>query len=171
MRSSAIFIKNKKREPLTIAEIGVENGDNALSMLDNMSISHLYLVDCYLSYADYLTSLTSQQEQNSRYFKMFFQLKKYFDRATLVTRFSSFASTLFSNSFFDYVYIDANHDYQNVKQDINLWWSKVKEGGVLGGHDFDQTAVHNVSKAVREFVLEKNLKLLLFNDSDWCIEK
>lgn len=38
---------------------------------------------------------------------------------------------------FDLVFIDALHDYESVKQDIALWWPKVRKGGMLAGHDFN----------------------------------
>lgn len=38
---------------------------------------------------------------------------------------------------FDLVFIDALHDYEHVKQDIGLWWPKVRIGGILAGHDFN----------------------------------
>jgi predicted O-methyltransferase YrrM len=37
----------------------------------------------------------------------------------------------------DIVFIDALHDYEHVKQDIELWWPKVRSGGILAGHDFN----------------------------------
>lgn len=37
---------------------------------------------------------------------------------------------------FDIVYLDASHDYLSVKHDIEAWWPKVKNGGVLCGDDY-----------------------------------
>jgi len=36
----------------------------------------------------------------------------------------------------DFVYIDGNHDFLNVTQDIHHWFKKVKPGGILAGHDY-----------------------------------
>lgn len=46
------------------------------------------------------------------------------------------ASTLFKCGTFDLVFIDADHSYEGVKEDIVLWRGLVKEGGWLGGHDY-----------------------------------
>lgn len=37
----------------------------------------------------------------------------------------------------DMVFIDADHRYTGVRQDIIDWWPKVKEGGIVCGHDFE----------------------------------
>ena len=37
----------------------------------------------------------------------------------------------------DFVYIDGNHDYDYVKKDLELYYPKLKGGGVLGGDNFE----------------------------------
>ena len=51
----------------------------------------------------------------------------------------------------DFVFIDASHDYENVKADILAWRPKVKLNGYLGGHDY-QELFPGVMQAVAEVV-------------------
>ena len=36
----------------------------------------------------------------------------------------------------DFVFIDADHRYENVKADIEAWINKVKNNGIIAGHDY-----------------------------------
>lgn len=49
------------------------------------------------------------------------------------------AATLFEDESCDFVFIDASHDFASVEADIAAWRRKVKAGGVLAGHDFDES--------------------------------
>jgi predicted O-methyltransferase YrrM len=59
------------------------------------------------------------------------------------------ASKDFGNGSIDCVFIDASHDYDNVKKDITAYLPKVKSGGILAGHDWSW---HGVRKAVTELI-------------------
>jgi hypothetical protein len=58
------------------------------------------------------------------------------------------AATYLDNSL-DFVFIDAAHDYENVKADIIAWLPKIKVGGVISGHDYQHEPVR---KAVYEIL-------------------
>jgi hypothetical protein len=58
------------------------------------------------------------------------------------------ASHLYDNRSLDFCFIDAAHDYENVKADIIHWYPKVKFGGVIAGHDYPHWS--GVKKAVDE---------------------
>lgn len=49
----------------------------------------------------------------------------------------------------DLVFIDANHEYESVKADVEAWWPHVRSGGILCGHDFNSH--DGVRRAVDEF--------------------
>jgi hypothetical protein len=46
------------------------------------------------------------------------------------------ALKLFPDNSLDFVYIDGNHDFLNIIQDIDGWKKKVRPGGILSGHDY-----------------------------------
>ena len=48
------------------------------------------------------------------------------------------AMKMFANEVFGLIFIDADHRYSYVKQDIIGWLPKVKEGGILCGHDCEK---------------------------------
>jgi len=52
---------------------------------------------------------------------------------------------------FDMVFIDADHTYSSVRNDIFLWLPKVKKGGIIAGHDFS-TQFSGVKRAVMELI-------------------
>ena len=56
----------------------------------------------------------------------------------------------FSDESLDFVFVDAAHDYDNVKADIIAWLPKVKPGGIMAGHDYEVDYKNGVVKAVDE---------------------
>jgi hypothetical protein len=64
------------------------------------------------------------------------------------------AAAEYSDLSLDFVFIDAAHDYQSVKNDIAAWWPKVRVGGALAGDDYNK---REVAKAVRDSFLEHEM--------------
>jgi len=58
------------------------------------------------------------------------------ERAVVVRRFAEAAVLEFRDGFFDFIYVDAGHEYDNVYRDLRLWWPKLRSGGMLAGDDF-----------------------------------
>lgn len=67
------------------------------------------------------------------------------------------AASLYEANTLDFVFIDANHVYEAVKDDLQAWFSKVKTGGIIAGHDYYNDP--GVKKAVDEFFGEENIQL------------
>jgi predicted O-methyltransferase YrrM len=65
----------------------------------------------------------------------------------------------------DFIFIDAAHDYKSVKKDINAWFPKLKQGGIIAGHDY--TWCEDVRQAVNEFFEGKSI---YENEGCWIYE-
>jgi predicted O-methyltransferase YrrM len=75
------------------------------------------------------------------------------------------AANIFKDQSVDFCFIDAAHDYENVKNDILAWLPKVKSGGTIGGHDYHANGQYwpGVTKAVHECIPRNKLQ----NEGDW----
>ena len=85
---------------------------------------------------------------------------------------------LIENDSVDFVYIDAEHDYHSVKQDLSVWFPKVKIGGFLAGHDYNKQQFPGLVKAVWDFQKDvseswsnKPMFLKTYVDSSYCFIK
>ena len=47
--------------------------------------------------------------------------------------------------------VDAGHEYDDVKNDINNWFYKVKPGGIIAGDDYGTNIFEGLTKAVNEY--------------------
>jgi len=72
---------------------------------------------------------------------------------------------------FDLVFIDADHRKETVAADIEAWWSRVRIGGWLCGHDYRDLGVRfGVKTAVTEFSVLNNLPVEVVNRC-WFIKR
>jgi predicted O-methyltransferase YrrM len=77
---------------------------------------------------------------------------------------------------FDLIYVDAAHEYKDVKQDIDMYWELLAPGGMMLGDDYGTNCWLGVTKAVDEFArkmcrnvtvaMKKSAKKLVKKTSD-----
>jgi predicted O-methyltransferase YrrM len=72
----------------------------------------------------------------------------------------------FDDHMFSMCYVDANHDYEQVRKDIINYFPKVKHGGIMAGHDVINEQKNSVMAAV-ESIFGKNYRR--YSDSSWAI--
>lgn len=141
-------------------EVGVSHGDNAFDMLEHWEkISMLYLIDNY-------DKGTIRLYGDARvYLERFKHRINWFEIASL----EACEQIRKLNILADFVYIDGSHRYDIVKQDIRAWYSVVKQGGILCGHDYHRKEP-GVDQAVDEYIKEANFQLHN-GGADWWIFK
>ncbi len=157
-------------------EIGVYKAEHAESILSNLDIKQLYLVDPYELYQDYdegkahygvdQDPLSLARKEASK------RLESFSEKITWIQKKSSDALDEIPDNI-DFVYIDGNHHEAFVREDILNYYSKVRSGGVIGGHDFynGYCREHDgVVNAVTQFTVENKFSLQV-ELPDWWIAK
>jgi len=115
------------------AEIGVESGAYSQVLCEGNPGVHLYSIDPWKSHRGYRDHV-NQKKLDGFYKTAKKVLAPY--NCEVVRKFSMDSVNDFKDGSLDFVYIDANHDFVNVTNDIHAWSRKVKVGGILAGHDY-----------------------------------
>ena len=161
------MMKNLKGYNLVGVEIGVRDGLNAFSILKHCSIMKLFLIDPYSSYHE-PGQVLDDASQKKYYPLACNRLKKFNNKIEFIIMKSENAVDKIPDNL-DFVYIDGNHSYDFVRKDIELYYPKVKVGGVIGGHDWSDK---DVAKSVLDFCDKYGLyELLNVRPPDWWIVK
>jgi hypothetical protein len=177
-------------------EVGVFKGHFSKNIIDNWN-GTLYMIDVWRpldteSYND----ISNHTNHDTAYIDAMNSINGHEDRAIMIRAKSEIAADIFPDNSLDFVYIDANHAYQYVVQDIQLWYPKVKPGGYICGHDYidiqwDQdpnfaengidkhiyTSVYNgvfgVNPAVDQFCTKNKLDVTVTNEwfGSWFTQK
>ena len=128
---------------LRVAEIGVFRGRMAKRLLGMLGerVSEYYMVDPWgyqKGYVDGVANFMKDKDQWERMYRKALKMTRRFKDQRRVLRMPSVeASKRVADAHLDLVYIDANHMYEFVKQDIMAWLPKVRGGGYIAGHDYD----------------------------------
>ncbi len=149
-----------------VAEVGVSHGsflDYNIDCLDSHGV--YYGIDPWKDY-DQRQVKATQEEFDKQYIDL---QRKAFNNdwpVVLIRETSKNSSTIFPDNYFDWVFIDADHRYESVKEDIDLWWCKVKKCGIFSGHDYTPD-YPGVIAAVNEFAKARELKINLTDEPDF----
>ena len=121
------------------AEIGVQTGRFSSHILtDWASCEYFVLVDPWKeqneTYTDFANIGDTGQELN--YQETINRLSFFSGILDIKRMTSKEASFLVKDNSLDFVYLDAQHSYCSAKEDLELWWPKLRMGGIMAGHDF-----------------------------------
>lgn len=140
------------------AEIGVFDGYFSEHLCKTIPGLKLYSVDAWEVYPGYRDHRFESSMRNAEA-KAKERLAKY--DVEIIKKFSVDAVKDFEDESLDFVYIDGNHEYKYVKEDIEVWAPKVRKGGIVAGDDYYMTRAGNmgVIKAVNEYAYSKSYDL------------
>lgn len=116
-------------------EVGSFKGEFAKEILEAW-LGTLYMIDVWRGLGNEYLDASNHNIHKSAYADAMKSIEGHENRAIMIRTDSLNGSELFENESLDFVYIDANHAYDYVVQDIKLWYPKVKKSGYLLGHDY-----------------------------------
>lgn len=153
------------------AEIGVAYAGHTEYILEHTNVENIYAIDPYRHIWGYKDPMNFGFYKFNILFKSAKKrLSKFGNRATFIRKKSKDAVGDILESL-DFVYIDADHSYTGVSEDISLWFNKVEDGGIIAGHDYGHPNFPGVEKAVHEFFDRFNWQINFDKSGVWWVEK
>jgi len=80
--------------------------------------------------------LGDTQENHDGFYKIACWRLNRYQNCTIIRKASVEAAPDFNDGSLDFVYIDGNHSFRYVAEDICVWEKKVRSGGIMSGHDY-----------------------------------
>jgi len=136
-----------------VVEIGVQYGIYSEKILKINNPKKLYLIELNKKHANDLKKKFHKEINEGR---------------VIVINESSFtAHKHFKDNYFDWIYIDARHDYNSVSQDINNFVSKIKQNGLMVHNDYIlydwiSKKLYGTMHAINEFCIEKDWEIIYY---------
>lgn len=175
IRSLCVLIKEQVgNDPVLGVEVGVWRGDTSAWLLKAFPNLQLYCVDPWETGGGHTTLEASVRELREAKQQFLDKTQFAHDRRIVLAYPSIKAVEWTAPSAFDFVFIDAEHTYEEVYKDLRAWAPKVRNMGLLCGHDYnapyDRKKIFGVKRAVDEYAAENN-RTVRVNDWDiWWFE-
>jgi hypothetical protein len=146
-------------------ELGVYKGKYSEVLVKKMPSLDLTAIDAWKAYPTYKDYEVADLEINA-YNQAVSRSEKHGFK--ILKEWSVPASKQFKDESLDFIYIDSNHDFAHVIEDLNAWSPKVKKGGIISGHDFfkSRQARYGVTYAVPAWCDYRNVPMLFVIGGD-----
>lgn len=151
--------------PVTV-ELGVAEGLFSRDILERWKPSKHYLVDMWESHPEFPGDAGAEQTWHNKNYNNVKELIKPFQNAELLRGSTVSMANKLKNNSVDLVYVDACHSYDCVKNDIKAWWPKLKVGGIMAFHDFENND-YGVKQAVHEFASWNSVEVNSIPENRW----
>lgn len=157
----------KLSNPKIFYEVGFWKGRSTCCMgqilKSHTKNTKLYAVDTFLGSDEkiHIDEISKLNSQNLTLLDVFNQNIKDCEVDNIITPVplsSKDASKKVKNKSIDFLYLDASHGYENVMNDLNNWFPKMKTGSIISGDDYVE-CWSSVIQAVNDFFESKNMKV------------
>lgn len=181
------------RDQLSGVEVGVHRGETSAALLRTFPRLFLVMVDPWDTYnsehaywksGDGCSRLSAKEQAANRVAAeratSFAETRRKIMVATSVAAAKSLAGVADrrgeqSDGRFDFVFIDGDHTYEAVRDDIAAWWQLLAHGGLLCGHDIDhprdRRGVWGVRRAVEEHSRLVEMPFEVSGNCWWMVKK
>lgn len=158
------FLLKKMPKNSICTEIGVRGGDFSELILTYTKPKKLYLIDSWAGNEFYSIDLCKENYEitTTRFANN--------DKVEIIKSDSVKAIKQFPDSFFDWVYIDADHSYQGCKNDLESSFQTVKNNGFICGDNY-QEEYQSVIKAVDDFIRTYPVTVIKFKNNQFILQK
>jgi predicted O-methyltransferase YrrM len=122
----------------TGVELGVQTGWFSSHLLRLWpSCREFHLVDVWASQENYADVANVNQETQNQFFERTIEnTKEWSQKIRICRNYTSICVENMRDGYFDFIYVDARHDFKGVFEDLRLWWPKLRKGGIMAGHDY-----------------------------------
>ena len=114
-------------------EVGVFKGSFSLALCKPNPDLHLIGVDSWMAYEGY-NEFTAEELNDDVFLEAKTRTEGF--NISFIKATSMNAVKRFADESLDFVFIDANHDYEHTVEDIAVWNKKVRKGGLVCGHGY-----------------------------------
>lgn len=164
-------------------EIGVHRGDFSQAILDIVAPAHLHLIDPWKHEPspEYQNAWyggraeKGQEEMDERYSSVLARFDREIRAGQVTVHRGQSLDVLneLPDESLDWVYIDGNHLYEFVSEDLELSLRKTKVGGLITGDDYAEGGWWDggVKRAVDELAASGSVRLMLIRNGQYVFEK
>jgi hypothetical protein len=119
-------------------ELGVQHGFLSKAFLTRWpSCTEYMLVDLWAPQENYKDiANVDQKKQNEIMGRAIESTKPWENKIRMCRNYTSVCVKNVPDDYFDFIYVDARHDFKGVYEDMEMWWPKLRKGGIMAGHDY-----------------------------------
>lgn len=146
------------KENMVVAEIGSWKGMSTSILAKTVKPfgGTIFAIDHWLGSIGVFEHKQVETDDMLSIFRYNMKALNIFDIVHPLVMTSKIATSIFKDNSLDMVFIDADHRYSHIKEDIEMWLPKLKQGGIIAGHDAEEkyTKFSEYTKVINQHLEE-----------------